>query len=271
MGFEQLAQLKEQLSKRADANPAAKPAAKDGAVPAAKPTAKPAGKPGKPAGRPGGRPGGNAGSRPANQAKDGNRHNQAKQADQPNPSRGRRPAPAANAKPVDPAVVTIGKLQKRFPLAFPKNPAPKVPLKIGVFEDLVAHGTELQLTEAQLRDALKIWCRGSRYWACLVEGAARVDLLGAEAGRVSTEDGARATRLEASRATRAAAKAAAPAKAASAGKDAAKADGSEKVVAVDPTASAEPAEAAVETVAPAASQDTTAAVEAPVAPDTAAS
>ena len=38
------------------------------------------------------------------------------------------PAPAVPSKPVDPVVHTIGKLQKRFPLAFPKNPAPKVPL-----------------------------------------------------------------------------------------------------------------------------------------------
>jgi ProP effector len=41
------------------------------------------------------------------------------------PPRARRPAPAINAKPVDPVVVTIGKLQKRFPNAFPRNPSPK--------------------------------------------------------------------------------------------------------------------------------------------------
>jgi ProP effector len=40
-------------------------------------------------------------------------------------------------KPVDPAVHAIARLQQRFPLAFPKTPAPKVRVNIGIFEDLV--------------------------------------------------------------------------------------------------------------------------------------
>ncbi|WP_410170687.1 ProQ/FINO family protein [Cupriavidus nantongensis] len=36
-------------------------------------------------------------------------------------------------------VHTVARLQRRFPLAFPKNPAPKVPLKIGIFDDLLPH------------------------------------------------------------------------------------------------------------------------------------
>ena len=118
--------------------------------------------------------------------------------------RPRRPAPPPEPrKPVDPVVLTIGKLQKRFPLAFPRNPAPKVPLKIGIFEDLMAHSQELGVSEAELREALKTWCRGSRYWACLVEDAARVDLAGVEAGRVQAADATRALRLKAARAARA--------------------------------------------------------------------
>jgi ProP effector len=113
---------------------------------------------------------------------------------------------------VDPVVITIGKLQKRFPVAFPKNPAPKVPLKVGIFEDLLVHIADLGLTNQELRDAIKIWCRGSRYWTCLAEGAARVDLAGNEAGRVSPEDGARARKLEDGRLARVASKAAASAK-----------------------------------------------------------
>ncbi|MCY0855066.1 ProQ/FINO family protein [Cupriavidus sp. D39] len=35
------------------------------------------------------------------------------------------------------------KLQQRFPKTFPKNPAPKVSLKIGLFEDLILHAREL--------------------------------------------------------------------------------------------------------------------------------
>src|SRR6266702_148824 len=116
-------------------------------------------------------------------------------------------APAA--KPGDPVVKSIGRLQKRFPNAFPKNPAPKLPLKIGVFEDLVVHAKELSLSEAELRDAIKTWCRGSRYWKSLVEGAARVDLTGAEAGKVTAQEAAGAQRLQAHRAARSAPKAAA--------------------------------------------------------------
>jgi ProP effector len=101
---------------------------------------------------------------------------------------------------VDPVVKSIGRLQKRFPIAFPKNPAPKLPLKVGIFEDLVAHARELSLSEAELRDAIKTWCRGSRYWKCLVEGAARVDLTGAEAGKVTAQEAAGAQRLQAHRA-----------------------------------------------------------------------
>jgi ProP effector len=134
---------------------------------------------------------------------------QAKKAEQPKakkPPRPRRaPAPpAAPAKPVDPVVHTIGKLQKRFPLAFPKNPAPKVPLKVGIFEDLMKHAEELQLSERELRSAIKVWCRGNRYWTSLVEGAARVDLAGAAAGEVTSADAARAVHLESNRQARSA-------------------------------------------------------------------
>jgi ProP effector len=124
--------------------------------------------------------------------------------------RARRPAPSGDSKPVDPVVITIGKLQKKFPRAFPKNPAPKVPLKVGIFEDLLIQATELGLAAPELRDAIKTWCRGSRYWTCLAEGAARVDLSGGEAGRVSPQDAVRAKSLEAGRLARAAAKPAKP-------------------------------------------------------------
>lgn len=122
--------------------------------------------------------------------------------------RGRRPAPAADkarakakpeTAPVDPVVRTFGKLQKRFPLAFPKNPAPKVPLKVGIFEDLMAQATELGLTEAELRDAIRTWCRGGRYWACLTQGAQRVDLAGQPAGEVTEADARRGRQLLAGR------------------------------------------------------------------------
>ncbi|WP_438390143.1 ProQ/FINO family protein [Caballeronia sp. DA-9] len=183
MGFEQLAALKEQLSKsagtkapaRADRTRAKPPVSKAKPAANAKPNAKP-------------------NARPAHAV------SKAK------PTADVKP----NAKPVDPVVVHIGRLQKRFPAAFPKNPAPKVALKIGIFEDLLPHIAELKVSQAELRDAIKIWCRGSRYWTALVENAVRVDLSGAEAGRVSAEDAVRAQKLEESRLARVAAKASAP-------------------------------------------------------------
>jgi ProP effector len=169
MGFEQLAKLRDELAKQANAQRKQKQAAKEQAAqaggkdakakdakprdarPAAKPAAKPAGKPA--------------------QAR-----------------------PAARQNPVDPVVHTIGKLQKRCPLAFPKNPAPKVALKIGILEDLLAQAGELKLTEQEIRDAVSTWCRGSRYWASLTEGAPRVDLTGTETGKVTASDSAFARR-----------------------------------------------------------------------------
>jgi ProP effector len=141
---------------------------------------------------------------------------------------------------VDPVVKSIGRLQKRFPNAFPKNPAPKLPLKVGIFEDLVVHAKELSLSEAELRDAIKTWCRGSRYWKCLVEGAARVDLTGGEAGKVTAQEAAGAQRLQAHRAGRGAAKAAASAAEASANASGASSDSGTAVASADAEAQAAP-------------------------------
>jgi ProP effector len=203
MGFEQLAALKEQLAKQAEekrnarraqhpkpAQQHAKPA-KQGDAPAPKQAR--AAKPERPA-----RPGSNA---PA-----ANRHAQQQKAP------AHKSAPAQKSKPVDPVVLSIGKLQKRFPKTFPKNPAPKVPLKVGIFQDLLQHSEELGLDEAALREAIKVWCWGSRYWACVTENAMRKDLNGEDAGQVLPAEAARARGLQAKRQkTKNAAQAAAPA------------------------------------------------------------
>ncbi|RKT27152.1 ProP effector [Paraburkholderia sp. RAU2J] len=186
MGFEQLAELKKQL---AAARAEAAPAARSDAKPASKPASKADSKAGS---RPGARPA----RKPAQPRRDAS-------------AAAAQAKPAVDAKPVDPVVKSIGRLQKRFPIAFPKNPAPKLPLKVGIFEDLVVHAKELSLSEPELRDAIKTWCRGSRYWKCLVEGAARVDLTGAAAGQVTAQEAAGAQRLQAHRAGKGAPKAAA--------------------------------------------------------------
>lgn len=90
--------------------------------------------------------------------------------------------------PVDPVVRTIGQLQKQFPKVFPKNPAPKVPLKLGIHKDLFELTDSLGKSKLELREAVKIWCNGNRYWSCLTEGAVRFDLEGNAAGSVSKEE-----------------------------------------------------------------------------------
>lgn len=93
----------------------------------------------------------------------------------------------SQAKPrdLDPAVEAIWPLQKHFPLAFPVNPAPKVPLKEGILEDAEQHLELLGITHEQLKLGISTWCRGSRYWASMVENAPRLDLTGQSAGIVT--------------------------------------------------------------------------------------
>ncbi|PLP99805.1 ProQ/FinO family protein [Cupriavidus pauculus] len=169
MGFEQLAGLRAKLAEQAKKE--AREKAPRQPAPAAKPN-----KPSRPH-KPGAKPGAKPAAKPTGQAA----------------------APAKPSTPVDPVVRNIGKLQKKFPLAFPKNPAPKVPLKIGVFDDLLTHATELGLSEAELRDAIRTWCRGARYWASLTQGAPRLDLAGQPAGEVTEADAARGRQLRSAR------------------------------------------------------------------------
>ncbi|MGY8820870.1 MAG: ProQ/FinO family protein [Pseudomonadales bacterium] len=85
----------------------------------------------------------------------------------------------------DPAVAAIRRLQKRFPLAFPVNPAPKVPLKEGILKDAEQHLKLLGISSEQLKLGIATWCRGSRYWASMVENAPRLDLNGQAVGTVT--------------------------------------------------------------------------------------
>lgn len=115
-------------------------------------------------------------------------------------SRASRPpkAPATTRSPkndVDPTVVLLGRLQKQFPLAFPKKPARKVPLKVGMLEDLLLQKDSLRMSEEEVRAALSMWCRGIRYWDAVVEGAARLALDGSAAGHVTEAEAAGARHL----------------------------------------------------------------------------
>ncbi|WP_250481075.1 ProQ/FinO family protein [Caballeronia sp. GAOx1] len=85
----------------------------------------------------------------------------------------------------DAAARAVTTLQRNFPRAFPRSPAPKVPLKVGILKDVLARAASLGLSERDARNGMKLWCRGQRYWTCLVEGDVRVDLAGAIAGVVT--------------------------------------------------------------------------------------
>jgi ProP effector len=104
-----------------------------------------------------------------------------------------------DGRPVDPVLLAIGELQRRFPQAFPKKPAAKVPLKLGIHKDVLAQAELMGIAPKLLQEALKTWVWGSRYWACLVENAMRVDLSGAQAGQVTQPEAERARRFEGKR------------------------------------------------------------------------
>ncbi|ERO65709.1 MULTISPECIES: ProQ/FinO family protein [Pseudomonas] len=110
----------------------------------------------------------------------------------------RKPAPHTKPREQDPAVEAIWRLQKHFPLAFPVNPAPKVPLKEGIFKDAEQHLELLGLTSEQLKLGIATWCKGSRYWTCMTQDAPRLDLDGQAAGTVTASQALHA-RQQASR------------------------------------------------------------------------
>ena len=94
----------------------------------------------------------------------------------------------------DPALEAIWRLQKHFPLAFPVNPAPKIPLKEGILKDAEQHLELLGITSEQLKLGIATWCRGSRYWASMTENAPRLDLSGQTTGLVTTAQALHAKR-----------------------------------------------------------------------------
>lgn len=117
----------------------------------------------------------------------------------------RKPQPKAKQREQDPAVEAIWRLQKHFPLAFPVNPAPKVPLKEGILKDAEQHLELLGITLEQLKLGIAAWCRGGRYWAAMIENAPRLDLQGQPVGVVTAPQAlhakqqARRQRMEARR------------------------------------------------------------------------
>jgi len=172
MGFEQLAALRDQL--------AAERAAREGH---GKNTQDKSAKTGK---NDEGKP---RGAKPAQARKDDRpegKPRRAQDAARNKPQGQKRPAPQARPQPEtprDPLLMAIGRLQHAFPKAFPKKPAPRVALKLGIVEDLYAHAAKLRLSEDEIKAAIAAWCSVGRYWAALSKDAVRVDLNGEPAAR----------------------------------------------------------------------------------------
>jgi ProP effector len=96
----------------------------------------------------------------------------------------------------------ISQLAKLYPNCFCH---PRQPLKIGIREDIVARCPDIQ--PGLIASALKTYTRSVDYLETLKAGAARIDLDGNPAGRVTLEDEQDAHRKIAKEASRAAAKA----------------------------------------------------------------
>lgn len=61
-------------------------------------------------------------------------------------------------------------------------------------KDAEQHLELLGLTSEQLKLGIATWCRGTRYWACMVENATRLDLSGQPAGTVTAAQALHAKR-----------------------------------------------------------------------------
>ncbi len=195
MGFEQLAALRQQLTEQAEkerrARQKASPASDDQAASDAR-----KGKPGGPSARHGkpGKPSAHTGKPSTHGGKPGAGGSGAARPGKPS-GHARPERTGAPAQDVDPVVVTISRLQRKFPKAFPKKPAAKVPLKLGIHEELLGQTQALGLPAEDITLAIKTWCQGARYWACLVEDAARVSLEGEPVGVVTAAEAKRARQL----------------------------------------------------------------------------
>nr|WP_250490963.1 ProQ/FINO family protein [Caballeronia sp. INML2] len=67
---------------------------------------------------------------------------------------------------------------------------------------MLVRAASLGLSERDARNGVKLWCRGQRYWTCLIEGTVRVDLNGANAGVVTAAEAEYGTSQEKTRLAR---------------------------------------------------------------------
>ena len=87
------------------------------------------------------------------------------------------------------AIEFIDRLQELYPAAFPKKPLEKVPLAIGITEQLISIKTELGVSKNIIQLAMYLWCSGGRYKEARKFGSPRYNLDGSQAGVVINQEG----------------------------------------------------------------------------------
>lgn len=87
------------------------------------------------------------------------------------------------------ALALIDVLQEVYPNAFPKKPLGKVPLAIGITEQLISIKEKLGVSANLIRIAMELWCSGVRYKESLKIGSPRYNLDGSYAGIVMDRKG----------------------------------------------------------------------------------
>jgi sRNA-binding protein len=83
-------------------------------------------------------------------------------------------------------------LVEKFPGCFAPGKAPKKPLKLGIFDDIRAALPDL--AGSRISKALRSYTNGPTYLNSIVENAARIDLAGKPAGKVTADEAADAAR-----------------------------------------------------------------------------
>lgn len=76
-------------------------------------------------------------------------------------------------------------IAEAFSIGFPSQSVPQGSAQGRHSQDAEQHLELLGLTREQLKLGISTWCRGTRYWASLVENAPRLDLGGQAVGTVT--------------------------------------------------------------------------------------
>jgi ProP effector len=79
-------------------------------------------------------------------------------------------------------------LVRRFPAAFKPQGRPRLPLKIGIYDDIISLAPDLP--QIEVKKAVMLYVNQRSYNRAVREGAARVDLNGEPAGLVTAEHAA---------------------------------------------------------------------------------